>query len=829
MSTIKSIKVTLLTAFALWANGTSAATFCVGTVSELASALDYYDTGAQSDEVVTIRVRQGTYSAGNALTRLFGANAADGVSLKLLGGYTANCASRQPDPRNTTIDAGNAFGSGVGIMLKGKGAATIEALTFTRFDGATSFVSTDGVKMSRGEVLLVTRDFSGDGDETFCELRQNRFVRNRGNSVVSLWAAQMRFVNNLVADNALVPAIGTQSDGAAMFTLESDTDAQVTATNNTIVDNTLGPGMLINGRADSGGSGESDRLSEIVDNIVWNNPTDIVFVKPSGYVYPLVASHNLYRSASVGFPQSPSTDVRTDPRFDDALVATYRLASNSPAINRGSFIQLQGFPPRDAEGKARIVGSRVDIGAYESPIDDATTAIVTNTGDNGSNASPTPGSLRAALKAASAASGPFSIRFNMAAACPAIVSLAAPLPDVTGDVTIDGTTQPGWSPTLLFSQFNGRHCVFLNGLGKPWALHVPPTAPSTARLVVRGMVFSGFSDAAIKLEGGRNHRISGSQFGLVPLTVPNRNAIRVTGNSGGAFIGGYDDPAEQNFIAGSSAEGILLDNAAGGSTLANNVIGFQADGYGYAGNATGVAILNAKNNLLQRNSIGQSTGSGVLLSGAASTGNLLQDNGIGVGTNHGSPNTGAGVLVNFGAHHNTIGSPLDASWGGNYFVADTSPGVWISPSGGTGNSVLGNRVYGKGLDIDIGQAGPSANVPVNPASGPNNLQNWPVLASLTYDAAHGISYLAGTLNGAVKTAYRIDVYYSYGCSAGAPGRGAAQVSLAHTQITTGPLGVTPFTIGVPDGPVGPGGFLSATATDPDGNTSEIGNCVAPTP
>jgi len=347
---------------------------------------------------------------------------------------------------------------------------------------------------------------------------------------------------------------------------------------------------------------------------------------------------------------------------------------------------------------------------------------------------------------------------------------------------------------------------------------------------VRALGFAGFTDAAVKLEGGSNHRIWGSQFGAIAFTVANHDAIRVSANSGGAFIGGYDDTGAVNLVAGSENVGIYLDNAAGGSSIANAVVGFQRDGVGNGANVIGVYAFNSPANVIQYSYVGNSTSHGVALLGSASHANRVQYSSIGMDyTGDVAANGGAGVLVGFAAHHNTIGAPATATWGGNFIVGNVAAGVWISPSGGAGNSVLDNSfVSNGGLDIDLAMAGPSVNQAVNPASGPNALQNWPVLATAVRgSAAGGIESVAGTLHSAPNTTYRLDLYYGFACSGVAPGRGTAVYPLMKTYVTTGALGDAPFDTSVPFawGPL-PLGTISATVTDPDGNTSELGNCVA---
>jgi hypothetical protein len=460
---------------------------------------------------------------------------------------------------------------------------------------------------------------------------------------------------------------------------------------------------------------------------------------------------------------------------------------------------------------------------------DANTAVVTNTGDNGSNATPLAGSLRAAIKAANAATGPFTIRFNLATGCPSFITLSRLLPDITGNVTVDGTTQPGWKANASFGKFDANLCVYLNGAGKSWAFHVPADAPSGARLYVTGLGFAGFSDAAIKLEAGGSHGVQGSQVGAVPFTLANRNAIRVTGSSAGAFIGGYDNEADVNLIAGSTNEGITLDNAKGGSIVAHNVIGFQADGKGYGGNGMGILVGSSQNAILD-NYIGNSAAYGIAMGGFAATGNRVQSNVIGADFSGADAANGlAGVFVDLAANNNAIGSPINApaSVRGNIIHASGGPGVWIYATAGAGNRVLGNAFSGnEGLDIDLGTEGPTANQPGVSNTGPNNRLNHPVLATAVRDTDFGVLTVTGTLAAKPSTTYRFDVYYGQPCSTSPSGRGFAAYPISHTTLKTNALGAASYTIALPTDLIELlAGGISATVTDPAGNTSEIGNCV----
>lgn len=784
-----------------------AATVCVTNAAGLVQALVGYPVQPDG-ETLTIQLAQGTYAVGATLGATTYGTYPRTIGLRLLGGYNATCTSRTINPLNTVIDGLDQAGGMLKIVPTGDADVLVEGISFTRIGSPSAPAST---RAALGLILDL-----GTSDVSAFRIRHCRFVRNSTASTVEMSTAQMFFVDNLVADNL----VGGSGAAALKVSTNYDADSMLVATNNTIANNSGGAGMRLIAPWDV----SSGRLGEIVDNIVWGNApgADIDLSASQPGNWSIFEQFNLIGTAN-GITLA-GNDLRVDPRFANAAGGNYALASNSPAINSGSPIQLYGFPSRDLAGGTRIVGSTIDRGAYESAIDDTTTAVVTTVADNGNNTSPTAGSLRAAIKAANAASGPFRILFNIAGACPRILNLAAPMLDITGDVTIDGTTQPGWVANSELGRFDATNCLLFNGLGNastPWALHVPSSAPSTARAVVRGLIFAGFNDAAIKLEGGSNHRIWGSQFGAVGFTLDNHHAIRVTGNAKGAFIGGYDDPGAVNLIAGTEV-GVYLDNAAGGSTVANAVIGYQADGEGNGGNGGGVLVFQSPNNVLQYNFIGNGSGDAITLSGAAATGNRVQYNRIGLSRGGNlAANGGSGVLVNFGAHDNVIGAPLPADWGGNTVVGSAKAGVWISASGGTGNRVLANRMDNVGQDIDLAAQGPSANQASNPASGPNALQNYPQLI----DARHRLGassrvVVRGRLDGAAAGTYRIDVYWHGNCAPGA--RGHAWLPLGHRMVKGG--GSIGFEFSMPvDGEVGLGA-ISATATDAAGNTSEIGNC-----
>src|SRR5205823_14535779 len=107
-------------------------------------------------------------------------------------------------------------------------------------------------------------------------------------------------------------------------------------------------------------------------------------------------------------------------------------------------------------------------------------------------------------------------------------------------------------------------------------------------------------------------------------------------------------------------------------------------------------------------------------------------------------------------------------------------------------------------------------------SGANNLQNFPVITSAAKSGSS--TRITGTLDSTTNTTFRIDYYASDTCDLSGYGEGQRWIGYSvqptdvhgHLSIDTG-SGIT--------GPAFVGNFVTATATDPSGNTSEFSQCV----
>ena len=181
-------------------------------------------------------------------------------------------------------------------------------------------------------------------------------------------------------------------------------------------------------------------------------------------------------------------------------------------------------------------------------------------------------------------------------------------------------------------------------------------------------------------------------------------------------------------------------------------------------------------------------------------------------------NGGDGVAISLGALNNTVGGTTPAA--GNTIAYNVLNGVDILS--GSGNPILSNITFrNQVLGIDLGGDGVTLNTPGSPHTGPNDFQNFPVLTSATTNAAGTV--IVGTLNAAPGTVFTIQFY---GDPAADPsGHGQGKLFLGQlTNVVTNTDGFASLSASLAT-LVPPGQFVTATATDPGGNTSEFSQDV----
>jgi parallel beta-helix repeat protein len=291
----------------------------------------------------------------------------------------------------------------------------------------------------------------------------------------------------------------------------------------------------------------------------------------------------------------------------------------------------------------------------------------------------------------------------------------------------------------------------------------------------------------------------------------------VINNAPDNTIGGSAQGA-RNVISGNAFPGLgILNEGASGNKILGNLIGLAASGTSPLPNATGVVIDNAPRNviggstLLEQNVISGNTLYGIKIRNQKATGNKVTGNLIGpdyVGYGRSGGNGGDGVVIE--ASQDTIFRNT-ISYNG---------GAGIFDSSGTGNVFQENSIsQNGGLGIDLAPRGFTKNEVHPGLDEPNNHLFFPLL-DWAEAATNGDALVHVRLTSTPLAVISLEFYGNAAYDPSHFGEGAT--FLTRSQVATDNAGNWEGTITIP-GPVDvqEKPYLSATATDPAGNTSEF--------
>lgn len=301
--------------------------------------------------------------------------------------------------------------------------------------------------------------------------------------------------------------------------------------------------------------------------------------------------------------------------------------------------------------------------------------------------------------------------------------------------------------------------------------------------------------------------------------------------------------AARNVIGAGEHGGIVIQSggvAISGNVVQGNYVGTDATGkvaFGFQN--YGIALFNSVNNTTIGGTV---PGAGNVLSGngwglvidgfnagaeGPSTGNTVHGNFIGVAADGSTPlpNRVVGVRIS-SARDTTIGGTAP---GAGNVIAFNGPfesigvmGMELIGEGTKNTSIRGNSIYSNGgLGIEISPSGVTPNDAGDADGGPNNTQNFPLITSVV--SAAGQTTITGTLNSTPSTNFVLDFYANAVCDSSGNGEGAKPFALNHAPVTTDANGNANFNVIVPTS-LPPGRIITATATDPTGNTSEFSPC-----
>ena len=426
--------------------------------------------------------------------------------------------------------------------------------------------------------------------------------------------------------------------------------------------------------------------------------------------------------------------------------------------------------------------------------------------------------------------GADTITFNVSTACSSGVCTIVPssaLPIISEPVTIDGYTQPGSAPNTDPSGNNAILKIEVDGTALSLAGGVLSLAADDS--IVRGLVVNraGLGTSAIQINGG-NNRIEGNFLGTnaAGTAALGNSAHGVIVETGSANVIGGAGPAARNVISGNNGNGVYLVGvsfATSGNVVQGNFVGTSADGAAGLGNlANGIQVSNTPNNLVAGNLVSANRFSGVFLLNGATVGNVIRGNRIGTDVTGtiALGNTFEGVRIDPTAGGNTVGGGTPGE--GNVIAGNGEAGVGIgsfaTEISSVGNAVRSNSIYSNGgLGIDLRIDGVTANDQCDPDSGANDLQNFPTLVFRGF--ASGVPNVQITLNSTANTEFAVDFFASPTCDPS--GLGEGQTFLRSVTLTTDAscLGSTQVLL-----PGAAGEFVTATATNPTGGTSEFSAC-----
>ena len=200
--------------------------------------------------------------------------------------------------------------------------------------------------------------------------------------------------------------------------------------------------------------------------------------------------------------------------------------------------------------------------------------------------------------------------------------------------------------------------------------------------------------------------------------------------------------------------------------------------------------------------------------------NLVLGNHIGTAVN-GTGNLGNGrhgVRID-NASNNTIGGA--SAEARNIIAHNGRSGVLVSPSSSSGDAILGNSIFSNaGLGIDLDPNGVTPNDTGDNDTGPNRLQNFPMLTAATGSTIN--IAIEGILNSRPNKGFRLEFFSNGTCDPSGHGEGNRFLGFIKVTIDAG--GNTSFRVTFST-PTPVDGFITATATDPDNNTSEFSKCA----
>lgn len=220
----------------------------------------------------------------------------------------------------------------------------------------------------------------------------------------------------------------------------------------------------------------------------------------------------------------------------------------------------------------------------------------------------------------------------------------------------------------------------------------------------RRNLISGNQTGVQILGAGTNSNVVAGNYIGTDLTgsyaIPNQWGVRLEWSVGGNVIGG-DSPEERNLISGNSEHGVLLsDSGTANNAIVGNWIGTDASGARPLGNQPGIGVYGCGWNRIggagpgEGNVIVSERGHGVDMAGYDASDNQILGNWIGLAADgQSAPGNGVGLNLHVATRRTFVGG---AGAGDGNVLAGNSIGLALEDAGTEYNWVLGNRVGAAG-------------------------------------------------------------------------------------------------------------------------------------
>jgi CSLREA domain-containing protein len=328
--------------------------------------------------------------------------------------------------------------------------------------------------------------------------------------------------------------------------------------------------------------------------------------------------------------------------------------------------------------------------------------------------------------------------------------------------------------------------------------------------------------------GGTGHHFQGNLVGpdATGVAAPagaTQEGIILAGSTSDTVVGGTT-PAERNVVSGNGVNGIRVETGSGtGLAIEGNFVGTDVTGTAPLKNVGFGISAEGPNATIG----GSSPGAGNVVSGNGGDGIVVSNNGavvqgnlVGTDASGASPlgNAARGIDV-FAGNDAVIGGVLAGA--GNTVAFNVASGIVLYSFGSdiSGNTVRGNSIHDNGgIGIDLGNDGVTPNDLGDADTGANGLQNFPIVSHVVYGDSN--TTVDGLLNSTPGTLFNLDFYANPACATFPHAFLQGETYIGSATVTTDGTGNGTFHVTTLMA-AADGSPISATATDPSGNTSEF--------